>query len=55
MGPPLPTPPIREAPREPLTQRQLRRAVERTLREAGYVNVSVDVRDGARHTTARAG
>ncbi|MBC3991408.1 beta-lactamase family protein [Streptomyces sp. AC563] len=45
----------REATRKPLTQRQLRRAVERTLREAGYVNVSVDVRDGTRHTTARAG
>ncbi|MBB5937975.1 serine hydrolase domain-containing protein [Streptomyces zagrosensis] len=41
--------------RKPLTQRQLQRAVERTLREAGYVNISVELRDGRRHIGARAG
>ncbi|MFE6778669.1 serine hydrolase domain-containing protein [Streptomyces sp. NPDC057702] len=45
----------RSTARPALTSRELRRAVERTLREAGYVNISVDVRDGTRHTTARAG
>lgn len=45
----------RRGPNRPLTQQELQRAVERTLREAGYVSVSVDVRNGRRHTTARAG
>ncbi|MFT2016397.1 serine hydrolase domain-containing protein [Streptomyces sp. 796.1] len=45
----------RAAPGASLTTGQLQRAVERTLRDAGYVNISVDVRHGSRHATARAG
>lgn len=39
----------------PLTRRQLQREVERTLDEAGYVGLSVMVRDGDRRIRARSG
>ncbi|MEV0774914.1 serine hydrolase domain-containing protein [Streptomyces sp. NPDC050428] len=38
-----------------LTQKQLQREVDRTLKEAGYVGISVQVRDGQRRTYAVAG
>ncbi|MFD3521309.1 serine hydrolase domain-containing protein [Streptomyces sp. NPDC058653] len=42
-------------PGAPLSQKQLQREVDRTLREAGYVGISVQVRDGQRRTYAVAG
>ncbi len=39
----------------PLTRTDLRRELERTLREAGYIGMSVEVRDGRRRTWASAG
>ncbi|WP_405614536.1 beta-lactamase family protein [Streptomyces sp. NBC_01511] len=38
-----------------LSQKQLQREVNRTLKEAGYVGISVQVRDGQRRTYAVAG
>lgn len=39
----------------PLTRKELRREVERTLQDAGYIGLSVEVRDGGRRMRARAG
>ncbi|WP_309054638.1 serine hydrolase domain-containing protein [Streptomyces sp.] len=43
------------AARMPLTRVELRRELERTLKEAGYVGASVEVRDGRRRIRASAG
>ncbi|MET4923239.1 serine hydrolase [Streptomyces sp. PSRA5] len=40
---------------EALSQRQLQREVNRTLKKAGYIGISVQVRDGQRRTHAVAG
>ncbi|MFJ5264945.1 serine hydrolase domain-containing protein [Streptomyces sp. NPDC088387] len=39
----------------PLSRAELRAEVERTLKDAGYVGISVEVRDGHRRVQARAG
>ncbi len=43
------------APQSPLTGEELRREVERTLAEAGYIGMSVEVRHGPHRIRARAG
>ncbi|KRV48148.1 serine hydrolase [Wenjunlia vitaminophila] len=45
----------RHADPDGLDRRQLQQAVERTLRDAGFVSVSVEVRDGRRRVHASAG
>ncbi|MFC8077575.1 serine hydrolase domain-containing protein [Streptomyces sp. NPDC057307] len=45
----------RGAAGEPLSQKQLQREVNSTLKKAGYIGVSVQVRDGQRRTYAVAG
>lgn len=45
----------RDAAGAALSQKQLQREVNRTLKEAGYVGISVQVRDGQRRTYAVAG
>jgi D-alanyl-D-alanine carboxypeptidase len=47
-----PAPPQRT---DPLTREELRAEVERTLEEAGYIGISVEVRDGRHRVRARAG
>ncbi|AQU67365.1 serine hydrolase domain-containing protein [Streptomyces niveus] len=45
----------RDSAGDPLSQRQLQREVDRTLKKAGYIAVSVQVRDGQRRTYAVGG
>ncbi|MFD9868734.1 serine hydrolase domain-containing protein [Streptomyces niveus] len=45
----------RDSAGAPLSQKQLQREVDRTLRKAGYIAVSVQVRDGQRRTYAVGG
>lgn len=45
----------RESAGAPLSQKQLQREVDRTLKKAGYVGISVQVRDGQRRTYAVGG